>query len=66
MNISTKQQETHSHREHSCGCQRRVGWGREGLQTWDYQMPTSMYGISEQQGPTAQPRELYSVSYNKP
>ena len=52
MNISRKQKEIHRRREHSCGRQRRVGRGREGLQTWDYQIPTSMYRMNEHQGPT--------------
>ena len=27
MNISTKQKQTHRHREQTCGCQGREGWG---------------------------------------
>ena len=33
MNLSTKQQETHRHREQTCGCQGR-GW-RGGGKDWD-------------------------------
>ena len=35
MNLSTKQIQTHRHREETCGCQ-GGGWGeRDGLGVWD-------------------------------
>ena len=30
MNLSIKQQQTHRHREQTCGCQGGGGWDREG------------------------------------
>lgn len=30
MNISVKQEQTHIHREHACGCQGGGLWGRDG------------------------------------
>ena len=38
MNLSTKQKQTHRHRQQTCGCQGGVAWGREGLGVWDQQM----------------------------
>ena len=35
MNLSTKQKQTHRHREHICGCQGRGGWGR---MNWEFQI----------------------------
>ena len=35
MNLSTKQKQTHRHREQTCGCQGGGCWGREGLGVWD-------------------------------
>ena len=35
MNVSMKQKQTHRHREQACGCQGRVGEGRDGLGVWD-------------------------------
>ena len=34
VNLSTKQKQTHRHREQTCGCQ---GWGqgKDGLGVWD-------------------------------
>ena len=34
MNLSMKQQQTHRHREQTCGCQGGGGWEREGLGVW--------------------------------
>ena len=63
MNLSTKQKQTHKHREQICGCQGGGGvW--EG---W-----TGSLGLSDakrtdkKQGPTVQHREQYSVSCDKP
>ena len=63
MNISTKQKQTHRHREQTVVAK---GLGREGLGVWDQQMQTSVYRMDKQQGPTVQHREQYSVSYDKP
>ena len=38
MNLSTKQKQTHRHREQTCGCQ--GGLGRDGVGVWYYQMQT--------------------------
>ena len=32
MNLSTKQKQTHRHREQTCGCQGGRGLGRDGLE----------------------------------
>ena len=40
-------------------------WETDGLGVWDQQMQTIMYRMDEQQGATVQPRELYSISYDK-
>ena len=34
MNLSTKQKQTHRHREQTRGCQGGRGSGREGLGVW--------------------------------
>ena len=61
MNLSTKQKQTHRHREQTCGCQGGGGWARDGLGVWDQQMQTIIYRMDKQQGPTVQHRELYSI-----
>ena len=66
MNISTKQKQTHRHREQTCGCQGGGVWEREGLGVWDQQMQTIIYRTDKQQSPTVQHRELYSISCDKP
>ena len=43
MNISTKQKQTHRHREQTCSFQWRGGVGRDGLGVWDQQMQTIKY-----------------------
>ena len=40
-------------------------WERDGLGVWDQQMQATIYEMDKQQGPTAQHRELYSVSHGK-
>ena len=40
MNLSTKQKQTHRHREQTGGCQGGGGWEREGLGVWGYQRLT--------------------------
>ena len=57
MNLSTKQKQTHRHRNQTCGCQ---GGGREGegwteslgLQTITFRMQTITFRMDKQQGPT--------------
>ena len=68
MNLSTREKQTHGHREQTCGCQwgGGEGRGREGLGAWDQQMHTIIYRMDKQQGPTVQHRELYPKSCNKP
>ena len=34
INLSTKQKQTHGHREQTCGCQGGGGWGRDGVGGW--------------------------------
>ena len=52
MNLSTKQKQTHRHREKACGCELREGVGEGGLGVWGEEMPASIYRIDKQQGPT--------------
>ena len=35
MNLSTKQKQTHRHREQTCGYQGGGEWERDGLGVWD-------------------------------
>ena len=54
MNLSTKQKQTHRHREETCGCQGggevEDGWsGSLGLADANYYI----YRMDKQQGPTA-------------
>ena len=65
MNLSMKQKQTHRHREQTCGCQGGGGWERDGVGVWDQQMPTSIYKLGKQQGPTVEHRDLYSTSCDK-
>ena len=66
MNLSTKQKQTHRHRQQTCGCQGRGEWGREGLGVWDQQIRTIIGRMDKQQGRTVQHRELYSISCDRP
>ena len=51
-NLSTKQKQTHRHREQTYGCQGGGKIGREGVGGWDQQMQSIIYRIDKQQGPT--------------
>ena len=66
MKLSMKQKQIHRHREQAGGCQ--GGGGGRGL---DWESGVSrrklvIYGKDKQQRPTAQRRELYSISCDKP
>ena len=44
-----------------------VAEGQEdGLGVWGQQMQTLRYRMDKKQGPTVEPRELYSIPCNKP
>ena len=60
MNLSVKQ--THKHCEQSRGCQEG---GRGTAQEFAISRNKLIYGM-DKHGPTEYPRELYSVSYDKP
>ena len=62
MNLFTKQKQTHKHRKQTDGYQR--GRGVDKLGVWDEQIHTTIYKIDNQQGPTVQHRELYSIFCN--
>ena len=66
MTLSTKQKQTHRHKEQTCGCQEGGSGGEEGLGVQDQQMQTIICRMDKQQGPTLQHREQYSISYDKP
>ena len=59
MNLSIKDK---THREQTCGCQGGRGEGEEQLGVWGWQMQTITFRM-DKQGPTAQHRELSSISY---
>ena len=53
MNLSTKQKQTHRHREQTYGYQRgKVEVGRDKLGVRDQLIYTTIYKIDKQQGPT--------------
>ena len=58
MSLSTKQKQTHRHREQACVCPGGVGEGRDGLGVWGKEMQTDLWRTDKQQGPTAEDREL--------
>ena len=67
MNLAMKWKQNHGHREQTGGCQGGGEWERVGVGVWDQQMQTGIYRMDkQQQGPTVQHRELYSVSCDKP
>ena len=66
MNLSTKQKQTHRHRELSCGCQGGSGQRRDGLEVWGQQMQNTIYRMDKQEDLTVQHRELQSIFCDKP
>ena len=48
MNLYTKQKQTHSHREQTCGCQGRRGEEWDGLGVWSEQMQTITFLMDKQ------------------
>ena len=52
MNLTTKQKQTHRHREQICGGQGGGGWGNDGSAVWEQQMQTIIYRMDKKQGPT--------------
>ena len=65
MNLSTKQKPTHRRRERTGGCQ-GGGAGEEKIGNLRLAGTYTIYRMDKQQGPTAQHRELYSLSWDKP
>ena len=59
MNLSTKQKETHRHREQTCGC--HGGGGREwdGWGVWGWYVQTIKFRMEKQWGASSQHRELF-------
>ena len=69
MNLSTKQKQTHRHREQTCGCQERGVGGVWGGMEWEVGVSRCklfIYRMDKQQGLTVEHKELYSISYDKP
>ena len=58
MYLSTKQKQTHRHREQICGCQGGRN-GMEGEFGVSRYLQTIIFRMDEQSGPTVQHRELY-------
>ena len=48
LNLSTKQKQTHKHREQTDGCHGGRLWRREGMGVWDSQMQIITYRIDQQ------------------
>ena len=63
--LSTKQKEALRHRG-PYGCQRRRGWGREGLGVWEEPMQPTVYRTDRQHSPTVWQGEPYLISCDKP
>ena len=61
MNLSTKWEQTHRHKEQTCGCQ--VGWWSkwDGWGVWDWQMQTIRFRMDKY----IQHRELYPNSWDR-
>ena len=51
MNLFTKQKQTHRHRKQTYGYQSGVG-KRDKLEVRNQKIPTTVYKIGKQQGPT--------------
>ena len=49
LNLSTRQKQSHRHREQTC---EQSGEGKDGLGVWGWQMQTIIYRMDKQQGPT--------------
>ena len=64
MNLFTKRKQTHRHRKQTYGYQRGRLAGRDKLGDWDWHIHTTIYKIDNQQGPTVEHRELYSIFCN--
>ena len=48
MNLSTKQKQTHGHREQTYGCHGGVGKKWDGWGVWGWQMQTITFRMDEQ------------------
>ena len=49
MNLFMKQEQTHRHREQTCGCQGGGDVGRDGVGVWDQQMQAIIYRMDKQE-----------------
>ena len=65
MNLSTKQKQTHRHREQTCSCQ-EGGWGGKDWEFGVSRLKTILYRMDRQQGPNTQHMELYLIFCDKP
>lgn len=63
MNLSTKQTQT---QKTDLWLPREKGWWRNESGDWDAQMQAVTYSMDEHQAPTAQHREVWSISWDKP
>ena len=61
MNLLTKQKQSYRCRKHTYGYQRGNVRGRDKSGAWDEHTDTTIYKTDNQQGPTVQHRELYSI-----
>ena len=66
MNLSTKQKQSYRHREKTCASQGGEEWKLDRLGICNQQMQTIIYRMDIQHGLTAQHREQYLISWDKP
>ena len=64
MNLLMKQKQSQTQKT-NVWLPKRKGAERDKLRVWNQQIQTTMYKVDEQQDPTVQHGELYSVSCNK-
>ena len=62
MNVSTKQKQTHRHREETFSCPGAGEREWDGLGVWGQQMQTIIYIMDKQQGLTVYSMRLYCIS----
>ena len=63
-NLFTKQKQAYRYQKQTYGCQRGNIVGMDKSGAWDEHTHMTTYKIDNQQGPTVQHRELYSIFYD--
>ena len=65
MNLSTKQKQTHRHRENTCGYQGGGKREKDGQGSWGQYVQTVPFRIDKQGGLGVQHRELYPITCDR-